>query len=98
MDGGARWAAVYGAAQSRTRLKQLSSSSYTLSLQKVCELNLSFFPSGFLHRCGFDFKYMYVYLNLYYMYVVIPFINQKKIFFRQNTKYSPESQGTLDDK
>ena len=26
-DGGARWAAVYGVAQSRTRLKQLSSSS-----------------------------------------------------------------------
>ena len=27
MDGGAWWAAVYGVAQSRTRLKQLSSSS-----------------------------------------------------------------------
>ena len=26
-DGGARWAAVYGVAQSRTRLKRLSSSS-----------------------------------------------------------------------
>ena len=48
MDGGAWWAAVYGAAQSRTRLKQLSSSSYTLSLQKVCELNLiSFFLLDF---------------------------------------------------
>ena len=29
-DGGAWWAAVYGVAQSRTRLKQLSSSSNTL--------------------------------------------------------------------
>ena len=29
-DGGAWWAAVYGVAQSRTRLKQLSSSSMTL--------------------------------------------------------------------
>ena len=32
-DGGAWWAAVYGVAQSRTRLKQLSSSSrYRMSL------------------------------------------------------------------
>ncbi|KAI4549255.1 hypothetical protein MG293_001585 [Ovis ammon polii] len=29
-DGGARWAAVYGVAQSRTRLKRLSSSSIIL--------------------------------------------------------------------
>ena len=28
-DGGAWWAAIYGVAQSRTRLKQLSSSSST---------------------------------------------------------------------
>ena len=31
-DGGAWWAAVYGVAQSRTRLKQLSSSSSKLDL------------------------------------------------------------------
>ena len=31
-DGGARWAAIYGVAQSRTRLKQLSSST---SMQTV---------------------------------------------------------------
>ena len=30
MDGGAWWAAVYGVAQSRTQLKQLSSSSSNL--------------------------------------------------------------------
>ena len=35
MDGGAWWAAVYGVAQSRTRLKQLSSSS---SLTISCNL------------------------------------------------------------
>ena len=34
-DGGAWWAAVYGVAQSRTRLKQLSSSIYWVG-QKVC--------------------------------------------------------------
>ena len=31
-DGGARWAAVYGVAQNRTRLKQLSSSSSSSSV------------------------------------------------------------------
>ena len=33
-DGGAWWSAVYGVAQSRTRLKQLSSSSSSNSLQR----------------------------------------------------------------
>ena len=31
MDGGAWWAAIYGVAQSQTRLKQLSSSSSSIS-------------------------------------------------------------------
>ena len=35
-DGGAWWAAVYGVAQSQTRLKQLSSSSW--DLDKLCEI------------------------------------------------------------
>jgi len=35
-DGGAWWAAVYGVAQSRTRLKWLSSSSSSLVCFKVC--------------------------------------------------------------
>ena len=34
-DGGAWWASVYGVAQSRTRLKQLSSSSISLLKRKV---------------------------------------------------------------
>ena len=33
-DGGAWWAAVYGVAQSRTRLKQLSSSSSTIEIKR----------------------------------------------------------------
>ena len=33
-DGGAWWAAVYGVAQSRTRLKRLSSSSSSIFLRK----------------------------------------------------------------
>ena len=33
-DGGAWWAAIYGVAQSRTRLKWLSSSSYIITLVK----------------------------------------------------------------
>ena len=39
MDGGAWWAAVYGVAQSRTRLKRLSSSSsskYTPECKGFC--------------------------------------------------------------
>ena len=46
-DGGAWWAAVYGVAQSQTRLKQLSSSSSgTLSLSVV--------GLGFLYFVGWD--------------------------------------------
>ena len=39
MDGGAWWAAVYGVAQSRTRLKRLSSSSSSI-FQSVYSKNL----------------------------------------------------------
>ena len=34
-DGGAQWAAVYGVAQSRTRLKRLSSSSSTVNFKTI---------------------------------------------------------------
>ena len=40
-DGGAWWAAVYGVAQSRTRLKRLSSSSST-ELNKSAEYNVQY--------------------------------------------------------
>ena len=36
MDGGAWWAAIYGVAQSRTRLKQLSSSSSKITVDGDC--------------------------------------------------------------
>ena len=39
-DGGARWAAVYGVAQSRTRRKQLSSSSSSSSKEAVDQQSL----------------------------------------------------------
>ena len=42
-DRGAWWAAVYGAAQSRTRLKCLSSSSSMLLLQEMARLSTSIF-------------------------------------------------------
>ena len=35
-DGGARWAAVYGVTQSRTRLKRFSSSSSSSSSSMLC--------------------------------------------------------------
>ena len=41
-DGGAWWAAVYGVAQSRTRLKRLSSSSSTSIIQRVRETQGSY--------------------------------------------------------
>ena len=41
-DGGAWWAAVYGVEQSRTRLKQLSSSSSSIK-----QILLQVFPTGF---------------------------------------------------
>ena len=46
MDGGAWWAAVYGVTQSRTRLKQLSSSSNQIkkghyhSVPEFCCMNI----------------------------------------------------------
>ena len=51
MDRGAWWAAIYGVAQSRTRLKRLSSSSSSksycdsVSLKPVCFLILQYFHS-----------------------------------------------------
>ena len=36
MDGGAWWAAVYGVAQSRTRLKRFSSSSSSVVKESAC--------------------------------------------------------------
>ena len=49
-DGGAWWAAVYGVAQSWTRLKQLSSSSYVSRFQMLGEYSPSTLcANGYLH-------------------------------------------------
>ena len=45
-DGGAWWAAVYGVAQSRTRLKWLSSSSSSLTAHPLSLLSLLFLPTS----------------------------------------------------
>ena len=45
-DGGAWWAAVYGVAQSRTRLKRLSSSSSTLLRQSMGRIRRWEWPEG----------------------------------------------------
>ena len=50
MDGGAWWAAVYGVAQSRTRLKRLSSSSiraFIKNYAKNCYLSFFFLKEKF---------------------------------------------------
>jgi len=46
-DGGAWWAAVHGVAQSRTRLKRLSSSSRLSSLSSSTSVGLDTLPVGF---------------------------------------------------
>ena len=46
-DGGAWWAAVYGVAQSRTRLKRLSSSSSTMAFEN--SINILYVNPYFLH-------------------------------------------------
>ena len=48
MDGGAWWAAVYGVAQSRTRLKRLSSSS---SSSRVVQFDEGIKKSNFQFTC-----------------------------------------------
>ena len=54
-DGGAWWAAVYGVAQSRTRLKQLSSSSSTFSLLPISLWLISLYTYFYmlLDKCCF---------------------------------------------
>ena len=46
MDGGAWWAAVYGVAQSRTRLKRLSSSRTSYCLPGLVQERRTEFSSG----------------------------------------------------
>ena len=65
-DGGAWWAAVYGVAQSRTRLKWLSSSSSNIKKGgKINETNL--FQPFFLKKIFLDFVCMYTLLDFVYM-------------------------------
>ena len=57
-DGEARWAAVYGVAQSRTRLKRLSSSSSNAIIISECFTkifkNIIFILKGFLKKNSND--------------------------------------------
>ena len=46
-DGGASWAAVYGVAQSRARLKRLSSSSSRLCIYQISPKGQFFYPQEF---------------------------------------------------
>ena len=48
-DGVAWWAAIYGVAQSQTRLKQLSSSSNNLS--KILQMTMNSLQYNFSHNC-----------------------------------------------
>ena len=61
-DGGAWWAAVYGVAQSRTRLTRLSSSSSICHISFI-HSSMSVFCYSYSHghcmisRCGFDLQF-----------------------------------------
>ena len=55
-DGGARWAAVYGVAQSRTRLKQLSSSSSSMLV--MCRALYSCYHTQFSHSAVWSYPYV----------------------------------------
>ena len=52
-DGGACWAAVYGVAQNRTRLKRLSSSSSIVSFSVIC---LAYLKNLGINRCCIECK------------------------------------------
>ena len=58
-DGGAWWASVYGVAQSRTRLKQLSSNSISLLKRKVLHQQT---PLG-VPQSGVNRQYCFHYQN-----------------------------------
>ena len=55
-DGGAWWAAVYGVAQSQTRLKRLSSSSIVCNWPESCVLGVVW-GRGFGLRCLENLKF-----------------------------------------
>ena len=92
-DGGAWWAAVYGIAQSQTRLKQLSSSSSSsLSLASYLE--------------SFSLLLYWRHISSYIRgmtYSIFPFVKitttQRKLFPQNDylwlTKYSPWSSGVI---
>ena len=74
-DGGAQWAAIYGVAQSRTRLKRLSSSSIPLNIFSVTTSHhvkccirffnlVSKFQYSYPFRCFYQFNLMILYLNI----------------------------------
>ena len=91
-DGGACWAAVYGVAQSRTRLKRLSSSSKTvLHLIEMCgtSLFLQFWNSKnlkklkdlhnlFGDKTSLDLNYLEVEVNINYKSLFLVFIHSSQ--------------------
>ena len=62
-DGGACWAAVYGVAQSRTRLKRLSSSSSSSHSGLSWHLAFTLFPA-LQHKLGDHFHFTFLSLFL----------------------------------
>ena len=64
-DGGAWWAAVYGVAQNRTRLKQLSSSSSNISIKNILKYFLSSYRAVYLPH------YIYFFLFQWFFFVLL---------------------------
>ena len=65
-DGGAWWVAVYGVAQSRTRLKRLSSSSSSSNKRKFLLLNSAF---KFLDLMVLSLAFLMYTVSAFYLYL-----------------------------
>ena len=78
MDRGAWWAAIYGVAQSRTQLKQLSSlfiMCLPLWFNTYSKTEMSSFPYVFLERISRLVRNSELYLHLHYPWTTL-FSNQ----------------------
>ena len=71
MDGGAWWAAVYGVAQSWTRLKQFSSSRSSIKLRTDENSEKLYLPKGLAEYDTYSISNVVVCIRYYIKYFVV---------------------------
>ena len=76
-DGGAWWAAIYGVAQSRTRLKWLSSSPTSLFCRTFGSPSIRCYDHCFIHQCLYRFGHV---LTTFLAFLISSFIADIKVF------------------